>query len=156
MKILISNIFNNFLSSLPYYLLASGFAFLVDIFIYVISWRYLGTNYSSILAFLFGIIVLYSILRFTREAKHKKKRLGFFIQLLIGLISLSINLLILNTLDWIYFDLIGGHNIEKFVIFYPLFSKFISSSIGFLASSNLTIKFNFNLRKRRKIQKNKV
>ena len=150
MKILISYITKNYFQYLPYYLLASGFAFLVDIVIYVFSWRYLGTNLSSIVAFIFGIFVLYSILRLTRESKYKKKRHGLMVQILIGLVSLSINLLILNTLDWIFLDLTKGFANKMMLIYYPFTAKFISSSIGFLVSSNLTIKLNFNLKKRRK------
>ena len=150
MKIVITKMLQKYLLSLPFYLLASGVAFLFDISIYVLSWRYLGTNLSSIFAFIVGVFVLFSILRLTRESKYKKKRHGFIVQLFIGLVSLSINLLILNTFDWIFFDLNGSHTKHTITIYYPFFAKFISSSIGFLVSSNLTIKFNFDLRQRRK------
>ena len=150
MKFIILKMLQKYLISLPFYLLASGLAFLFDISVYVLSWRYFGTNLSSIFAFLVGVFVLFSILRLTRESKYKKKRHGFVVQLFIGLVSLSINLLILNIFDWIFFDLNGVHTKNTTTIYYPLFAKFISSSIGFLASSNLTIRFNFNLRKRRK------
>ena len=140
---------NNYLPSLPYYLFASGIAFLVDITIYVLSWQYIGTNLSSLLAFSFGICVLYFILRLTRRSRYKKKRYGLIIQLLIGVVSLCINLLILNCFDWIYFELIGGDTKNMMYVYYPLCAKFISSCFGFLASSNLTIKFNFNLKESR-------
>ena len=139
----------NYFPSLPYYLFASGIAFLVDITIYVLSWKYIGTNLSSLLAFSFGVCVLYSLLRLTRRSRYKKKRYGLIIQLLIGLVSLCINLLILNCLDLMYFELIGGDTNNMMYIYYPLFAKFISSCVGFLASSNLTIKFNFNLKESR-------
>ena len=150
MKFVIIKMFQKYLLSLPFYFLASGVAFLFDISVYVLSWRYLGTNLSTIFAFLVGVFVLFSILRLTRESKYKKKRHGFIVQLFIGLVSLSINLLILNTLDLIFFDLSGGNTKNTISIFYPFFAKFISSSIGFLFSSNLTIRFNFDLTQRRK------
>ena len=149
MKLKIINFLKKYFSTLPYYLLASGIAFSADISIYVYSWRYFGTNLSSLLAFCVGICVLYSVLRFTRKSRYQKKRHGLFVQLLIGIISLVINLLILNFLDWFYFDLVGRLANNSMQIYYPLISKFISSSIGFLASSNLTMKFNFNLLERR-------
>ena len=149
MQIRIINPLKKYFFTLPYYLLASGIAFSVDVSIYVYSWRYFGTNLSSLLAFSLGICVLYSVLRFTRKSRYQKKRHGLFVQLLIGIISLFINLLILNFLDWIYFDLVGRLANNSMQIYYPLISKFISASIGFLASSNLTMKFNFNLLERR-------
>ena len=150
MKFVVTKMFQKYLLSLPFYFLASGVAFLFDISVYVLSWRYLGTNLSTIFAFLVGVLVLFSILRLTRESKYKKKRHGFIVQLFIGFVSLSINLFILNTLDWIFFDLNGGNTKNTISIFYPFFAKFISSSIGFLFSSNLTIRFNFDLTQRRK------
>ena len=150
MKIVISKMLKKYLTSLSFYFFASGVAFLFDISVYVLSWRYLGTNLSSIFAFLVGVSVLFSILRLTREPKYKKKRHGLLVQLFIGLVSLSINLLILNIFDWLFFDLNGGNTKNTITIYYPFFAKFISSSIGFLASSNLTIRFNFDLRQRRK------
>ncbi len=150
MKFVVTKMFQKYLLSLPFYFLASGVAFLFDISVYVLSWRYLGTNLSTIFAFLVGVLVLFSILRLTRESKYKKKRHGFIVQLFIGFVSLSINLFILNTLDLIFFDLNGGNTKNTISIFYPFFAKFISSSIGFLFSSNLTIRFNFDLTQRRK------
>ena len=76
--------------ALPYYFLASGVAFLFDISVYVLSWRYLGTNFKFDFCFFSGcFLFLFSILRLTRESKYKKKRHGLIVQLFIGLVSLS-------------------------------------------------------------------
>ena len=144
------NFLKNYFSSLPYYLLASGLAFFLDLTIYVFSWKYFGTNISSLIAFSCGIVLLYSILRLTRKSKFDKKRHGLIVQLAIGIVSLFVNLFILNFLDWIYFDVFNQTINNSLSIYYPLVSKSISASFGFLFSSNLTIKFNFNLKERRK------
>ena len=139
-----SNFILRFFSNFTLLLKLSGCAFLFNIFVYSYFKKYLGINISAIIAEISGSILLYFLLRFFRKAKLKKKRYGILIQSSIALVTLVINLMVLNILDWIINNSLLI-NYQNFFLSYKftILSKFISSSIGFIWTSSMTMKFNF-------------
>ena len=91
-----------YLEFVPFYLIGSGFAFTVDISIFTLLRTNLGTNYSALIAYIFGTITSFSTLIFITKFRLRKKRVGLLIHLLIGLGTLIINLIILNSIDFIF------------------------------------------------------
>ena len=51
-----------YLGFVPFYLIGSGFAFIVDITIFTMLRANFGTNYSAFIAYIFGTITSFSIL----------------------------------------------------------------------------------------------
>tara|TARA_B100000242_G_C43042718_1_gene486548 strand:+ start:719 stop:1156 length:438 start_codon:yes stop_codon:yes gene_type:complete len=143
-----SNEIFKFINNFSILFKVSGCAFLLNILIYTFFKRYIGINLSAIIAEISGSILLYFLLKFFRKAKLKKKRHGILLQSLIALMTLIINLLVLNTLDLIVNNtsLIILKSIFTFNQ-YSFLSKLISSSIGFIWTSTMTMKFNFYLKK---------
>ena len=141
---LISNL-KKYIRFIPFYLVASGCAFTVDLIIFTMLRTSIGANMSAIIAFLFGTIVSFSVLKSILEYRLRKKRFGIIIQLIIGLGTLSINILVLNCIDYfsqqINYELYIN-NLNK-SHYYALFSKIIASSVGFFWTSSLTGKFLF-------------
>ena len=82
------------------------------------------------------------MLRLTNKSKIKSKRKGFVFQVLIGLGSLSINIIALYFID-ILIEVISQ---DKFQIntMYSFLTKIISGCFGFVWSSFLTSKYNFD------------
>ncbi len=134
-----------YLEFIPYYLTGSGFAFAVDITIFTILRASLGTNLSAFISYIFGTITTFSILLIITRYRLSKKRFGLLIHLFIGLGTLIINLIVLNSIDY----LIQEYNFElyKNILnrsnYYALICKFISSGIGFIWTSFMTGKFLF-------------
>ena len=129
-----------YLEFLPFYLIGSGFAFTVDVTIFTLLRTSLGTNYSAFISYIFGTITSFFILLFITKYRLNKKRLGIIIQLCIGLGTLIINLIVLNSIDQItksynymlYMNTLNQSN------YYALISKTISSGIGFIWTSYMT------------------
>ena len=129
-----------YLEFLPFYLIGSGFAFTVDVTIFTLLRTSLGTNYSAFISYIFGTITSFFILVFITKYRLSKKRLGIIIQLCIGLGTLIINLIVLNSIDQItksynymlYMNTLNQSN------YYALISKTISSGIGFIWTSYMT------------------
>ena len=134
-----------YLEFVPFYLIGSGFAFTVDISIFTLLRTNLGTNYSALIAYIFGTITSFSTLLFITKYRLNKKRVGLLIHLSIGLGTLIINLIILNLIDhiaklynyFLYTEILDGSN------YYALSTKVISSGIGFIWTSYMTAKFLF-------------
>ncbi len=134
-----------YLEFVPFYLVGSGLAFTVDISIFTLLRTNLGTNYSALIAYIFGTITSFSTLLFITKYRLNKKRVGLLIHLLIGLGTLLINLIILNSIDYIaklhdyvlYAEILNNSN------YYALSTKVISSGIGFIWTSSMTGKFLF-------------
>ena len=134
-----------YLEFVPFYLFVSGLAFTVDISIFTLLRTNLGTNYSALIAYIFGTITSFSTLLFITKYRLNKKRVGLLIHLLIGLGTLLINLIILNSIDYIaklhdyvlYAEILNNSN------YYALSTKVISSGIGFIWTSSMTGKFLF-------------
>ena len=134
-----------YLEFVPFYLIGSGLAFTVDISIFTLLRTNLGTNYSALIAYIFGTITSFSTLLFITKYRLNKKRVGLLIHLLIGLGTLLINLIILNSIDYIaklhnYVLYTETLNNSKY---YALSTKVISSGIGFIWTSSMTGKFLF-------------
>ncbi len=135
----------NYLKFVPFYLIGSGFAFIVDITIFTLLRTNFGTNYSAFIAYIFGTITSFSILLLITTYRLNKKRFGILIHLLIGLGTLIINILVLNSIDFItqlyneilYTDILNKSN------YYALITKTISNGIGFLWTSFMTGKLLF-------------
>ena len=129
-----------YLDFVPFYLIGSGFAFIVDTTIFTLLRTSLGTNYSAFISYICGTITSFSILLFITKFRLNKKRLGLAIHMIIGLGTLIINLIVLNSIDKItqmydYFLYINTLNKSNY---YALTSKVISNGIGFLWTSYMT------------------
>tara|TARA_B100000965_G_scaffold383096_1_gene382004 strand:- start:504 stop:953 length:450 start_codon:yes stop_codon:yes gene_type:complete len=125
---------------IPFYLISSGLAFLVDLTIFTLLRTSFGTNYSAIISYIFGTITSFSILLLITKYRLNKKRLGLAIHLTIGLGTLIINLIVLNILEYftqlynyiLYTDTLNKSN------YYALVIKVISNGIGFIWTSYMT------------------
>ena len=134
-----------YLEFIPFYLIGSGLAFTVDLSIFTLLRTSLGTNYSALIAFIFGTITSFSILLFITKYRLHRKRIGLLIHLLIGLGTLIINLIILNSIDniaklynhFLYTEILDNSNL------YAISTKVISSGIGFIWTSYMTGKLLF-------------
>ena len=137
--------FKKYLEFIPFYLVGSGFAFTIDVTIFTILRINFGTNYSAFISYIFGTITSFSILLIITKYRLNKKRYGLLIQLMIGLGTLFINLLILNTIDYIteFYNSILYNNILNKSHYYALICKTISSCIGFIWTSYMTNKLLF-------------
>ena len=141
---LISNL-KKYIKFIPFYLFGSGCAFTIDLIVFTLLRTSLGSNMSAIIAFIFGTITSFLVLSNILEYRLRKKRVGLLIQLLIGLGTLLINIVVLNIIDYssekINYDLYINYLDKSY--YYALFSKIIASCIGFLWTSSLTGKFLF-------------
>ncbi len=140
--------FKKYLEFVPFYLIGSGFAFTVDLTIFTILRTNFGTTYSAFISFIFGTITSFIILLFITQYRLNKKRFGLIIHFLIGLGTLIINLIILNSIDYIiqlnnYMFYINTLNKSHY---YALITKIISSCIGFIWTSYMTGKLLFKKR----------
>ena len=129
-----------YLEFVPFYLIGSGFAFAVDLTIFTLLRTSLGTNYSAFIAYIFGTITSFFTLLVITKYRLNRKRLGLLIQLSIGLGTLIINLIVLNSIDYItqlYNYMLYTNTLNK-SNYYALFTKLISSGIGFLWTSYMT------------------
>ena len=129
-----------YLEFVPFYLIGSGFAFAVDLTIFTLLRTSLGTNYSAFIAYIFGTITSFFTLLVITKYRLNKKRSGLLIQLSIGLGTLFINLIVLNSIDqltksynyMLYINTLNQSN------YYALITKVISSGIGFIWTSYMT------------------
>ena len=143
--LLLKKAFRKYLVFVPFYLLSSGFAFAIDITIFTLLRSSFGTNYSAFIAYIFGTITSFSILSIITTYRLNKKRFGLIIHLIIGIVTLIINLIVLNSIDYL-FQMYNYHlysNVLNRNNYYALITKIISSSIGFLWTSSMTRKFLF-------------
>ena len=140
----ISNL-KKYIKFIPFYLVGSGCAFAIDLIVFTLLRTSFGSNISALIAFIFGTITSFLVLSTILEYRLSKKRIGIIIQLLIGLGTLLINIIVLNIIDYsaerinyeLYINFLDKSH------FYALFSKIIASCIGFLWTSSLTGKFLF-------------
>ena len=134
-----------YINFIPFYLVGSGCAFTIDLIVFTLLRTSLGSNLSALIAFIFGTITSFLVLSTILEYRLKKKRIGIVIQLLIGIGTLLINIVVLNIIDYsserINYDLYINYLDKSH--YYALFSKIIASCIGFLWTSSLTGKFLF-------------
>ena len=140
-----------FLESFYQYLKVTFFAFSSNIFLYTWLKPKLGINLSGLIAEIGGTLILYTILRKTRKAKIKRKLFGLSFQYFITAITITINILCLNILNSIYINFLLDHYLfsnlpETYV---SIFSKGLSSVIGLLWSSSMTILFAFDFEKKK-------
>ena len=139
------NIFHevdNYLRSLPKYLVGSGAAFTTDLIAYASLKPYLGIPKSLSISFLVGTTTLYFILKLTTNSRIRKKRIGIILQIGIGLGSFLINYLLLIQLEKFFSVLLTQPMLfnEHFI---AGVTKFIAACIGFIWSSYMTMKLNF-------------
>ena len=134
-----------YINFIPFYLVGSGCAFTIDLIIFTLLRTSLGSNMSAVIAFIFGTITSFLVLSRILEYRLNKKRIGIVIQLLIGIGTLLINIVVLNIIDYsserINYELYINYLDKSH--YYALFSKSIASCIGFLWTSSLTGKFLF-------------
>ena len=140
-----------FFKSFYHYLKVTFFAFALNIFLYTWLKPILGINLSGLIAEISGTLILYTILRNTRKAKIKRKLFGLSFQYFITAITISINIICLNILDSIYSNFLLDYHIFSNLsdTYISIFSKGISSLIGLLWSSSMTILFAFDFEKSR-------
>ena len=129
-----------YLEFIPFYLVGSGFAFTVDLTIFTLLRTSLGTNYSAFISYIFGTITSFFTLLFITKYRLNKKRVGLMIHLSIGLGTLIINLIVLNSIDQLTksYNYILYMNTLNHSNYYALISKVISSGIGFIWTSYMT------------------
>ena len=141
---LLSN-FKKYIKFIPFYLVGSGCAFTIDLIVFTLLRTSLGSNISAVIAFIFGTITSFLVLSSILEYRLRKKRICIVIQLLIGIGTLLINIVVLNIIDYsserINYELYINYLDKSH--YYALFSKIIASCIGFLWTSSLTGKFLF-------------
>ena len=134
-----------YINFIPFYLVGSGCAFTIDLIVFTLLRTSLGSNMSAVIAFIFGTITSFLVLSNILEYRLRKKRIGIIIQLLIGLGTLFINIVVLNIIDYsserINYELYINYLDKSH--YYALFSKIIANCIGFLWTSSLTGKFLF-------------
>ena len=134
-----------YIKFIPFYLVGSGCAFTIDLIVFTLLRTTLDSNMSAVIAFIFGTITSFLVLSNILEYRLRKKRIGIIIQLLIGLGTLLINIVVLNIIDYsserINYELYINYLDKSH--YYALFSKIIASCIGFLWTSSLTGKFLF-------------
>ena len=142
---LLKNVLKKYLEFVPFYLIGSGVAFTVDITIFTLLRANIGTNYSAFIAYIFGTITSFSILLTITKYRLNKKRFGLIIHLIIGLVTLIINLIVLNFIDYItqFYNNILYYNTLNKSNYYALITKIISNGIGFLWTSYMTGKLLF-------------
>ena len=137
---------SNYFKFFPYYLISSLIAFITDTSFYSFLRPKYGIVFAAINSFLAGTTILFFMLRRISKSKIKSKRKGFLFQVLIGLGSLAINIFALYFID-ILIEFIFQ---DKFQIntTYSFFTKIISGCFGFIWSSFLTSKYNFDYLRR--------
>ena len=137
---LLKTVLKKYLEFVPFYLIGSGFAFTVDITIFTLLRANIGTNYSAFIAYIFGTITSFSLLLTITKYRLNKKRIGLIIHLIIGLGTLIINLIVLNSIDQLTksYDYILYMNTLNHSNYYALISKTVSSGIGFIWTSYMT------------------
>ena len=146
LKFLNNKDISSYFKFFPYYLISSSIAFITDASFYSFLRPKYGIVFAALYAFLAGTSILFFMLRLTNKSKIKSKRKGFLFQVLIGLGSLSINIFALYFID----ILIGFIFQDSFQIntTYSFFTKIISGCFGFIWSSFLTSKYNFDYLRR--------
>ena len=134
-----------YLEFIPFYLIASGLAFTVDILIFTLLRASFGTNYSAFISYVFGTITSFSTLLLITKYRLNKKRLGLVLHLAIGLGTLIINLVVLNLIEYFAqsYNYILYTNILNKSNYYALFIKVMSNGIGFIWTSYMTGRFLF-------------
>ena len=141
--------FKKYLEFVPFYLIGSGFTFTVDITVFTLLRTSFGTNYSAFISYIFGTITSFTILLIITSYRLKRKRSGLVIQLIIGLGTLIINLIVLNSIDYITqtYDYVLYMNTLNKSNYYALISKVISNAIGFFWTSYMTGRILFKKKK---------
>lgn len=135
----------NYIKFIPKFFTGSFIAFLVDNFTYSSLRPLLGINYSAIFAFLAGASTLFIFLEINRSlARISGKRKGFIVLLFIGIGSLIINIIFLNIIENILFEIIKFAS--KINPFYAGLTKLISSGFGFIWSSLMTSKYLYKIK----------
>ena len=137
-----------YLEFFPFYLIGSGFAFIVDVTTFTLLRTNLGTSNSAVISYIFGTITSFSILLIITRYRLNKKRFGLLIHLFIGLGTLLINLIVLNTIDYLVqlYNLILYTDILNKSNYYALISKVISNGVGFFWTSYMTGRLLFKKR----------
>ena len=133
---------DKYLHSLPKYLVGSGAAFFADLLSYASLKPHLGISKSLSISFLIGTFTLYCVLRWTANSRIRKKRIGMLLQICIGLGSFLINYLVLIQLERLFI----GFSTQPTIInahFIAALTKLIAACLGFIWTSYLTIKLNF-------------
>tara|TARA_B100001250_G_scaffold212356_1_gene182166 strand:+ start:301 stop:750 length:450 start_codon:yes stop_codon:yes gene_type:complete len=132
--------FKKYIEFVPFYLIGSGFAFTVDLTVFSILRTSIGTNNSAFISYIFGTITSFSILLMITKYRLNKKRVGILIHFIIGLGTLIINLIILNSIDHItqLYNYTLYINILNKSHYYALITKVISGGIGFIWTSYMT------------------
>ncbi len=145
----LNNLIKKYIFNIPHFLLGSGTAFTVDLLTYTLLSPVIGINLSAAISFVIGTIVLYLVFSITTQPRIKKKRYGLSSQIIVGIGTLSINIVVLNFLQLIYFSL--STSLKSYLLIsspynYALVSKIIASSCGFFWTSSMTMKFLFKFR----------
>jgi len=134
-----------YLKFLKFYLIATFFGLITDLFTYSFARNYFDIVLSASISFLVSQIVLFSILNSLQTRKIKKASYAFPLQLFISVGTVIIHIIVLKFLDN---NLIKIDNLMIQKIFheknlYNFISKFIAACIGFIWTSTMLRKFIF-------------
>ena len=126
------------------FFLSALLAFLVDIMVFTLLRPLLGINFSASIAFLISQITLFLVsnLFFNKRIKSIKK--GVALQILIGIGSLLINLLVLNGLDLLIYNLYTSSYLvfgKSYLVSFLM--KIISGIFGYAWTSTMVNKLLF-------------
>ncbi len=131
---------------LPHFLKVTGIAFSLNIFLYTFLKPKIGINASGFIAEVAGTLVLYSILRLSRRPKINKTIAGVSVQYLISAITVAINIIALNIINFFYINYLLKFNFISIIsdTYISIISKILASIIGMIWTSSMTMKFSFN------------
>ena len=148
MSFLLNKIISYFVF-LRYYLVATFFGVVVDLFIYTYLRNQLNIISSASISFILSQITVFSILNTLQVRKIKRKRYALIFQFLIGLGTVSIHIMILKFLDSNFYLIgyLGMQNILNDKNMYSITTKFIAACFGFIWTSLMTKKFIFTQKK---------
>ena len=135
----------SYLKFLKFYLFATFFGLITDLFTYSFARNYFDIIFSASISFFISQSVLFSILNIFQVRNIKKKRYAFQLQLLISIGTVFIHIIVLQFLDNNIFK-IDNIIIEKIISeknIYNFISKFIAACFGFIWTSTMLKKFIF-------------
>ena len=129
---------------------ATFFALLTDVSIYTLIKPKVGLNLAACISFLSSQVILFSILRYNQTSKINKKRHAFLIQVLIGLGTVIIHIVILNIITVIttYFDALLANQLVNNQALFNASTKILAACFGFLWTSTMIRKFIFTSKPR--------
>ena len=147
MNLKFKNSIKAYIRYISHFSIASIFAFSIDLSTYALLKPSMGINSSLIISFISSQITLFILLKLFMVRKISNNLKSFLILILIGLGSLLINMVVINTIDS-YIN-IYYHNFyyETYAQskYAAIITKLISGAFGYLWSSTTISKILFKI-----------